>query len=54
MYPPGISVIITFGYYESKGILIDPRTGIYSITNSYGGERIKIYNPYLIKHTTQF
>lgn len=41
------------GYYESKGILIDPRTGIYSITNSYGGERIKIYNPYLIKHTIE-
>ncbi len=38
------------GYWESKGIRIDPETGIYAVTNLYGGERVKIYMPVLIHH----
>ncbi len=38
------------GYYESKGILIDPEAGIYSATNNYGGARIKMYSPSMIHH----
>ncbi len=38
------------GYWESKGILIDPEAGIYRATNSYGGESIKYYMPALIHH----
>ena len=38
------------GYYESKGILIDPEAGIYSVTNNYGGARIKMYSPSMIHH----
>ncbi len=38
------------GYWESKGIMIDPESGIYEVTNLYGGEKIKYYMPALIHH----
>ncbi len=38
------------GYWESKGIMIDPEVGIYEVTNLYGGEKIKYYMPILIHH----
>ena len=38
------------GYWESKGIMIDPESGIYEVTNLYGGEKVKYYMPALIHH----
>ena len=41
---------LMIGFKESKGILIDPLTGIYEATNSYGGSRHATYTPNTIKH----
>ena len=41
------------GLKESKGILIDPETGIYEATNSYGGARHSTYTPNTIKHSLE-
>ena len=41
---------IMTGLNESIGIMIDPESGIYSITNNYGGERFKTYSQYSIDH----
>lgn len=41
---------LMIGFKESKGILIDPQTGIYEATNSYGGARHSTYTQSTIKH----
>lgn len=38
------------GLNDSKGLMIDPESGIYEVTNSYGGNRYKTYDQYSIKH----
>ena len=38
------------GLNDSKGLMIDPESGIYEVTNSYGGDRYKTYSQYSIKH----
>jgi hypothetical protein len=44
---------LMIGLNESKGILIDPETGIYEATNSYGGARHTTYTPTTIKHNLE-
>ena len=44
---------LMIGLKESKGILIDPETGIYEATNSYGGARHSTYTPNTIKHSLE-
>lgn len=44
---------LMIGFKESKGILIDPESGIYEATNSYGGSRHSTYTPNTIKHTLE-
>ena len=39
------------GLNDSQGVLIDPESGIYFVTNIYGGKRYKTYTPRQIKHT---
>lgn len=41
---------LLIGYKDSKGILIDPESGIYEATNSYGGSRHATYSQNTIKH----
>ena len=41
---------LLIGYKESKGILIDPESGIYQAVNSYGGSRHATYSQNSIKH----
>lgn len=41
------------GYKESTGLLIDPQSGIYHVTNSYGGSRHATYTQNTIKHTLE-
>ncbi|MBR6088659.1 MAG: hypothetical protein IKP86_01910, partial [Anaerolineaceae bacterium] len=41
---------LLIGFRESKGILIDPESGIYQATNSYGGTKHATYNPNTINH----
>ena len=38
------------GYKESKGIIIDPQSGVYQAVNSYGGSRHATYSQNTIKH----
>ena len=38
------------GLNDSKGLMIDPESGIYEVTNSYGGKSFKVYSQYSIKH----
>ncbi len=38
------------GYKESKGIIIDPQSGVYRAVNSYGGARHATYSQNTIKH----
>ena len=38
------------GLNDSIGIMIDPGSGIYEVSNSYGVSRIKTYSEYFIKH----
>ena len=40
---------LMIGLNESKGILIDPESGIYESTNSYGGARHTTYTPTTIR-----
>ena len=44
---------LMIGLKESKGILIDPESGIYEATNSYGGARHTTYTPNTIKHSLE-
>ena len=44
---------LMIGFNESKGILIDPGSGIYEATNSYGGSRHATYTPGTIKHSLE-
>ena len=44
---------LMIGFKESKGILIDPGSGIYEATNSYGGSRHATYTPGTIKHSLE-
>lgn len=44
---------LMIGFKESKGIMIDPLTGIYEATNSYGGSRHATYTPNTIKHSLE-
>lgn len=44
---------LMIGFKESKGILIDPASGIYEATNSYGGSRHATYTPGTIKHSLE-
>ena len=44
---------LMIGFNESKGILIDPNSGIYEATNSYGGSRHSTYTPGSIKHSLE-
>ena len=41
---------LLIGYKESKGILIDPESGVYQAVNSYGGNRHATYSQNTIKH----
>lgn len=38
------------GFDTGTGIMIDPQSGIYRATNSYGGDMFKIYDQYFISH----
>ena len=42
---------LMIGFNESKGILIDPASGVYEATNSYGGTRHTTYSQSTIKHS---
>lgn len=44
---------LMIGLKQSKGILIDPETGIYEATNEYGGSRHTTYTPNTIKHNLE-
>lgn len=44
---------LLIGLNESKGLLIDPESGIYEATNSYGGVRHTTYTPNTIRHNLE-
>ncbi|MBQ6343417.1 MAG: hypothetical protein IJI41_09860 [Anaerolineaceae bacterium] len=44
---------LMIGLNESKGILIDPESGIYEATNSYGGARHTTYTPTTIRQSLE-
>lgn len=44
---------LLIGFKPSKGLLIDPQSGIYEATSEYGGQRHATYTPTTIKHTLE-